>query len=68
MTVRDDLTDINGVGETTADKIMTVFEDYESSDVPEDVRSNLEDAMSYYDAAQYEYAGKFLRRVMEDLD
>jgi len=32
------------------------------------VKQNLEYAYDYYESGNYEYAGKFLRRVMEDLD
>lgn len=68
MSLKDDLQEIRGIGKAKADSIMTVFEEYEQSGVPESVRQDLEEAMSYYEQGQYEYAGKFLRRVMEDLN
>jgi endonuclease III-like uncharacterized protein len=64
--MKDDLTDIQGVGDKTADKIMTVFEEHNSG-VSDDVRHNLEEAMSYYENEDYEYAGKFLRRAVDGL-
>jgi hypothetical protein len=47
---------------------MTVFMDYEGDKLPPEARDNLESAWDYYQNEQYAYAGKFLRRVMEDLD
>jgi len=66
--MKEELTDIQGVGDKTADKIMTVFEDHTETGVPEHIQDDLEAAMSYYENEEYAYAGKFLRRVMEDLD
>ena len=62
MSLKDDLTDIQGVGDATADKIMTVFEDYQSE--PEAVEA-IEKALEYFDQGDYTYGEKFLRRVVE---
>jgi len=63
--MKDALTEINGVGDKTADKIMTVFQEHNG--VSDDVRHNLEEAMSYYESEEYEYAGKYLRRAVDGL-
>lgn len=65
--MKDDLTDIQGVGDKTADKIMTVFEEHNSG-VPAEVKDNLESAYDYYENEQYSYAGKFLRKAVEGLE
>lgn len=61
--LKEDLQEVDGVGEKTADKIMTVFEDHES---PESgVKVEVEKALEYMDQGDYGYAEKFLRRVVE---
>ncbi len=66
MSLKDELTDIHGIGESKTEEIMTVFEDYDSTN--EVVESNLREAMDYYNNNEYEYAGKFLRRAVEGLE
>jgi Holliday junction resolvasome RuvABC DNA-binding subunit len=63
--MKDDLTSIQGVGDKTADKIMTVFEEHYSTS--DEVGENLETALEYYETGEYEYAGKFLRRAVDGL-
>ena len=64
--MKDDLTDIQGVGDKTADKIMTVFEEHNSG-TSDDVAENMKQALDYYESGEYEYAGKFLRRAVDGL-
>jgi hypothetical protein len=65
MTIEDELEDISGVGTETRKKIMTVFEEHNSTS--DEVVENLETALDYYEAGEYEYAGKFLRRAVDGL-
>lgn len=66
--MKDELTSIQGVGDKTAEKIMTVFEEHNSGSVPAEVKENLESAYDYYENEQYSYAGKFLRKAVEGLE
>ena len=63
MKLEAELTEINGVGEATAAKIMEIVDDTDASDAKE----NLEDALDYFDAGNPEYAEKFVRRAYEGL-
>lgn len=65
MSVRDDLTEIHGIGDAKADEIMAVVAEHEGA--PDAVRDNLADAVSYLDADQPEYAEKFVRRAYDEV-
>lgn len=60
----DDLQDIDGVGEVTAENIIEVLEDADTNDA---VAENVEAAYEYYEAGQESYAGKFIKRAYEHL-
>lgn len=61
--LKDQLQEIDGVGEKTAEKILDVVDETNSDELTE----NIEDAYDYYQAGQYSYAGKFLKRAYESL-
>lgn len=63
--MKEALTDIKGIGPKKAEQVLEVVE--KEAGVPEEVRANLQEAMSYYENGEYEYAGKFLERAMEGL-
>lgn len=65
--LRDQLTDIRGVGDATADEIFDVLTDYEDSGVSDDLRENITAAWDYYENGQESYAEKYLRRAYEEV-
>jgi endonuclease III-like uncharacterized protein len=56
--LKDDLLAIDGVGETTAEKILTVVEAHQETE-------NLEEAIAYLEAGNTEYAKKYIIRTLE---
>ena len=74
--MRDELTEINGVGEVTADKILEVVEraeEYskivEKAEQPsKTVEENVREAWDYYEEGKESYAGKYLRRAYNALE
>lgn len=61
----DELTDIDGVGDATAEKILEVVDDYSNTD---NVEQNVRQAWDYYDSGKPGYAGKYLQRAIAELD
>ena len=61
MSVRDDLTEINGVGEATADKILEIVGDDTQA------KEHLETAIEYYEAGQDGYAKGYVYKAFEEL-
>lgn len=66
--LREALTDIQGVGDATADKILDAVEAHADSDVPEDLAENVRSAWDYHHNGDYGYAGKFLERAAESVE
>jgi hypothetical protein len=60
--MRDALTDIQGVGPKTADKIMQVVEKHETDG---ECVENVQEALGYLDEGQPGYARKYLERVVD---
>lgn len=61
----DDLLSIDGVGEKTAHKVQEVYAEHGYGEPSDELEQNLRQALDYYDAGNYEYAGKYLQRVKE---
>jgi len=61
----DELTDIDGVGEATAEKILAVVDGYNT---PDDVEDNVRKAFDYWESGKPGYAGKYLKRALLELD
>lgn len=64
--LHDDLTDIRGIGDATAEEIIEVVEGHTEDN--ETLRDNLESALDYYEDERYGYAGKYLRRAYNALE
>lgn len=64
MTLEDELQEINGVGEATAEKIVEIVEEHS---VDSEVSENVKSAYEYYEAGQMAYAGKFIERAYNNL-
>jgi len=65
MSLKDALQEIRGIGESKADEIMTVFEDYQQEQ-GEDYPPEVVEALDYLESGNPEYAKKFLRRVVDE--
>jgi len=65
MRMKDELTEIHGIGDAKADEILEIVE---SNSVDSTVEDNLRSAWDYYQDGQYSYAEKFLRRAIEALE
>lgn len=63
--LKDALTEIDGIGDVTAEKICDVVSEHDGTDST--VTENVRDAYDYYESGQESYAGKFLRRAYEAL-
>ena len=63
--LKDDLTDIDGVGEVTADRILETLEAHDSTD--SEVAENVREAYKCYAAGEVGYARKFIERAYEAL-
>lgn len=63
--LRKELQEIDGVGEKTADKIMDVLDGYQEETVPDDLEDAIMDMWDYYDAGEHEYAGEYLKDIVE---
>lgn len=61
--LKDALTEIDGIGDVTADKICDVVAEHDNTDSA--VIENVRQAWDYYESGQGSYAGKFLRRAYE---
>jgi hypothetical protein len=59
--LRDDLTDIRGVGDATADTILEVVENHDTGSSTQEI----ETAIEYLEDGHAGYALKYLRRVVE---
>ena len=64
MSLKDELTDIDGVGDVTAERIIEVLDERDTDDA---VAENVREAHEYYEAGEKSYAGKFLRRAYNEL-
>jgi DNA-binding LacI/PurR family transcriptional regulator len=63
--LHDDLLSIDGVGEATAHKVQEVCQQHGYGEPSDELAQNLRQAIDYYDAGNYEYAGKYLKRAEE---
>lgn len=63
MSLRDELTEISGVGDATADKIISVVE----SQSNEDVAETLAEAIEYYESGSPEYAMGYVRDAYNEV-
>ena len=61
----DELTDIDGVGDATAEKILAVVDAYSTTTEVED---NLRQAHDYWQSGKPGYAGKYIKRAISELD
>jgi len=61
----DELTEIDGVGDATAEKILAVIDAYSTSGGVED---NVRQAYDYWQSGKPGYAGKYLKRAITELD
>jgi len=61
----DELTDIDGVGDATAEKILAVIDAYSTS---EGVEDNVRQAYDYWESGKPGYAGKYIKRAITELD
>lgn len=64
----DDILAIDGVGEKTAHKVQEVYQQHGYGEPSEELEQNLRQALDYYNAGNYEYAGKYLKRAENLLD
>jgi len=64
----DDLLSIDGVGEATANKVQDVYDEHGYGEPSDELEQNLRQALDYYNAGNYEYAGKYLKRAENLLD
>jgi endonuclease III-like uncharacterized protein len=64
--LRDDLTEIQGVGEATADSILEVLAEHDTG-TDSEVREAVLETWDYYQDGQYSYAGKYLERAVNHL-
>jgi len=62
--LEDALTDIRGVGDATAEEIMSVVDEHGDGGSVE-LEETLRDAVSYYEQGDYGYAEKYLYRALE---
>jgi hypothetical protein len=53
------------VGEATANKVHEVYQQHGYGEPSGELTQNLRQAIDYYDAGNYEYAGKYLKRAEE---
>lgn len=65
MSLHDELTEIQGVGDATAEKILAVVD---AHDVSGELEAALTDAVGYHEAGQHEYAEKFVRRAYAEVE
>lgn len=63
--LREELQEIDGVGEKTTDRIMDVLDGYQEETVPDDLEDAIMDMWDYYDAGEYGYAGEYLKDIVE---
>lgn len=63
MSLKDELTDIRGIGDATADEVLAVVDNHGDSDV----ESLLEEALGYFDSGKPWYARKFVEEAKEEL-
>lgn len=66
--LRDDLTEIHGVGDATADEILAVLDEHGQGGVPDTVRDHIQEAHDHHQAGEHEYAAKFVRRAVDALE
>jgi endonuclease III-like uncharacterized protein len=63
MSLKDELTQIRGIGDATADEVLAVVDDYGESDA----ESLLQEAIDYYNEGKPWYARKFVEEAKEEL-
>lgn len=69
LDLKEPLQTIDGVGDKTADKVIDVVDECEAVEtIDPAVVADLEEALSYHDDGQYEYARKFLHRIEEGMN
>jgi hypothetical protein len=67
MSKREQLLEITGVGESTADKIEAIYADVEPTDTQAEVVECIDYAYDYVEAGYPQYATKYVRRAYEEL-
>lgn len=63
MSLKDELTDIRGIGDATADEVLAVVDNHGDSEVEE----LLAEALGYFDSGKPWYARKFVEEAKEEL-
>lgn len=61
--LEDELTEIRGVGDATAEEILAVLDEYADDDVDDVVREQIQEAHDHHEAGEHQYAAKFVRRA-----
>jgi len=64
MSLKEDVQEVDGVGEVKAAQIAEIVEEH---DVDSTIRENIRQAYDYYQAGRQSYAKKFLQRAYEEL-
>jgi ribosomal protein S13 len=63
MSLKDELTEIRGIGEATAEEVLAVVQEHGESDV----ELLLQEAIDYYNSGKPWYARKFVEEAKEEL-
>ena len=63
--LRDELTEIRGVGEATADEILDVLDERDDVD---DVRDYVQEVHDHHQAGEHQYAAKYVQRAHDALE
>ena len=69
-TLRDELTEIRGVGDAKADEMLDILDAHDGVDGGADVEAaseHVKSALEYAESGDVEYAVKFLRRARDAL-
>lgn len=66
--LHDALTEINGVGDARADDIIELVDEYGAGVDVDALRDDLEDALSYHEQGDHEYAATFVESARDRLE